>query len=251
MQKIKFDYSSIPAGFYDKVLLEESGIRSFWHYQKFDAVLRSLSSRKNGAILDIGCSAGSFLNTLEKDQFSTQYGVDLAPDQIKYAQKYQTNFRKFLLIENANSLQQNFSEQYFDAITLIEVTEHLDSNEINAIFSAAAKILKTDGELVITTPNYLSLWPILEKLMAWFIKPSYEEQHITKFTYFNFAKKMREIYPDFDKNFTIEFQASSHFALFFLAAISYKLAKYLSRFVGVKKWKMPFGALLVVKMRKI
>ncbi len=251
MQKTQFDYGAIPAGFYDKILFEENGIRNFWHYQKFDAVLRALKSRREGKILDIGCSAGSFLSMIEKEQFNAQFGVDIAPDQIEYAKKYATDFRHFLLIDDKNFLTKNFTPQYFDAITLIEVIEHLDSAEINAIFSIVAQILKSGGELVVTTPNYLSSWPILEQIMTYCIKPSYEEQHITKFTYFNFLKKIREIYPDFDKNFAVEFKTSSHFVLFLLAAISNKLARHLSKIIDAKKWKMPFGALLVVKLRRI
>ena len=250
MRKTKFDYGAIPAGFYDKILFEENGIRNFWHYQKFDSVLRSLKSRNGGKILDIGCSAGSFLSMIKQEQFDVQFGVDIAPDQIKYAKKYETSFRHFLLIDNKSFLIKKFAPQYFDAITLIEVIEHLDRTEINEFFSIVAQIMKSGGELVVTTPNYLSSWPILEQIMTYFIKPSYEEQHITKFTYFNFLKKIREIYPDFDKNFAVEFKTSSHFMLFLLATISNKFAKYLSKIVDAKKWKMPFGALLVVKLKR-
>jgi len=129
----EFDYSSIPAGFYDKILFEESGIRSFWHYQKFDAVLRSLESRSSGKILDIGCSAGSFLSMLPEDKFSLQIGVDIASKQIDYAKKYETEFRHFLKMNDKNFLDRNFSAQYFDAITLIEVIEHLKEDEIRSI----------------------------------------------------------------------------------------------------------------------
>lgn len=246
----KFDYSAIPAGFYDKILFEEDGMRSFWHYQKFDAVLRSLKTRNGGKILDIGCSAGSFLSMLPERQFALQIGVDIASKQIDYAKKYETDFRHFLVMDDKNFLNKNFSPQYFDAITLIEVIEHLEEKEIAEIFATAAQILKSGGELVITTPNYCSSWPILEQIMARFLKPSYEEQHITKFTYFNFLSKIRQIYPDFDKYFAIEFQTSSHLALFALAGISSKFAKSLSQAVNARLWKMPFGALLILKLRR-
>ncbi len=248
MKKTSFNYDTIPLGFYDKILCEEKGIRSFWHFQKFDAVLRCLSAKNNGKILDIGCSAGSFLAMIRADKFSEQIGIDIAQDQINYAQKYQTDFRKFFHINEKNFLTKNFSKQYFDAVTLIEVIEHLEKNQIAQIFDDVAKLLKTRGEFVITTPNYLSLWPFLEFLMIYFVKPSYEEQHITKFNYFNFLDKIRKIYPSFDKNFRLEFKSTSHLVTFVLAALSNKIAKSLAKIIHVPKWKMPFGAILIIKL---
>lgn len=248
--KIGFDYSEIPPGFYDKILFEENGIRNFWHYQKFDVVLRALSKKKSAKILDIGCSGGSFLSMIKQEEFSYQVGVDIALEQIEYAKKYQTSYRNFIKIDDINSLIEKFGNQYFDAITLIEVIEHLTAEEIKAIFLVLEKILKKDGEIIITTPNYLSAWPIIEKIIGKFLKPSYEEQHITKFNFINLFSRLRKIYPDFDKNFIVEFKTSSHLALFALAGISNKMAKLLSKAVVANKWKVPFGALLVVKIKK-
>lgn len=252
----KFDYDALATGLYDQILFQENGqrktgARSFWHYQKFDAVLRALTPKKTGKILDIGCSAGSFLSMVKQDVFGEQFGVDIAQNQIDYAKKYQTPFRHFLKIEGKDFLTQKFAANSFDAITLIEVIEHLDAQEIAEIFSIAAKILKKGGEMVITTPNYLSSWPILEQIIAYTLKPSYEEQHITKFTFFNFLAKIRKIYPDFDKNFAIKFKTTSHLASFLIAMFSDKLAQNLSKTIKASRWKMPFGALLVVKIKKL
>jgi len=251
LNKVGFDYSEIPPGFYDKILFEEKGIRNFWHYQKFDVVLRALSPKKSGKILDIGCSGGSFLSMIGQEAFCHQVGIDIASEQIEYAKKYKTPFRDFLKIDNISSLVEKFGPQYFDAITLIEVIEHLAAEEIKAIFLVIEKILKKDGEVIITTPNYLSAWPIIEKIIGKFLKPSYEEQHITKFNFLNFFTRLRKIYPDFDKNFRVEFKTTSHLLLFALAGISNKMARSLSQAVVANKWKVPFGALLVVKIKKI
>lgn len=256
-----FDYDSLEAGLYDQILFQEdgkrkpgtrkTGARSFWHFQKFDTVLRLLTKKRDKKILDIGCSAGSFLGMVSEENFGEQVGVDIAQNQIDYAKKYQTPFRQFLKIDDNNSLTQKFSSDYFDAVTLIEVIEHLNHEQIREILSSAAEILKKDGELVITTPNYLSSWPILEQIISYTLKPSYEEQHITKFTFFNFLSKIRKIYPDFDKEFKIEFKSTSHLVSFLIAAFSDNFAQNLSKAIKASNWKMPFGAILMVKIRKL
>jgi 2-polyprenyl-3-methyl-5-hydroxy-6-metoxy-1,4-benzoquinol methylase len=248
--KKAFQYDEIPAGFYDKILLEAKGIRSFWHYQKFDTVLRVLSSIRNGKILDIGCSSGSFLGMVKKENFNQQIGVDLAYKQIEYAKKYQTNYRKFIKIDDAQTVFSNFDNNFFDAVTLIEVIEHLTPQEIEKIFATTTRVLKPGGQLVITTPNYLSTWPILEILISKFSKPSYEDQHITKFHFFNVITKLRKIYPNFDNEFSVKLKTSSHLLSFVIAGISNKLAKYLSKTIAANKWRVPFGALLIIKIEK-
>ena len=82
-----------------------------------------------------------------------------------------------------------FKSNYFDSISIIELIEHLDRQSINIIISESFRVLKKNGLIIITTPNYNSLWPILEKLINKFSHVNYEEQHITKLN----RKKLDEL----------------------------------------------------------
>ena len=78
-----------------------------------------------------------------------------------------------------------FQENSLDSISLIELIEHLPLKKIQKILDDAFYCLKKNGEIYITTPNYLSLWPILEIVLNLISSVSYEDQHITKFNRFS------------------------------------------------------------------
>ena len=172
------------------------------------------------------------------------------PAQIQYArQKYGTPFREFTLIKTISDL--GTIPQKFDFVTLIEVIEHLKPEEIRLLFKEIGRRLNTGGRLVFSTPNYASTWPVLEVLINYLSDISYEEQHLTKFTYFNLVSKLQRIYPEFETEFALELRTTTHFISPFLAPlISVEAARKLSRKIPHKNWKFPFGNLVFVVLRK-
>ena len=139
----------------------------------------------------------------------------------------------------------------FDCVTLIEVIEHLEPAEIRAVFDQCVDRLEPGGKLVITTPNYASAWPLIEVVLNKVSDISYDEQHITKFTYFDMEKKLASIYPDLWLYFnTLDFKTTTHFVTPFLAALSYDVARGLSRVVPHQKWRHPFGNLVLMVLTR-
>lgn len=170
-----FDYSKIPPGYYDEVFHRGRGVQSAWHVAKFDAVRSEISG--SGRLLDFGCGPGTFLGTLEGDR--SVLGVDLSEEQIAYAQRrYGAPNRRFECVKDGRL---PYDDGEFDAVVLIEVIEHLEPVDVQQIFGEAWRVLKPEGRIVVTTPNYRSLWPILE----WFVnrlgKLSYADQHINRY----------------------------------------------------------------------
>ena len=162
---------------------EGNPIRRLWHVSKFERVLDHLPQPSDphaeSSILDIGCFAGTFLSLVPQDRFSRQLGVDILPAQIDYANPHGTPFRSFRHVPSITHLRD--IEGHFDCVTLIEVIEHLTAAEIHALFSELARLIRPGGKLVLTTPNYLSCWPLLEVILNRMSEVSYEEQHITRF----------------------------------------------------------------------
>src|SRR5262249_34965657 len=133
----------------------------------------------------------------------------------------------------------------------IEVIEHLSHDEIRTLLDVIVDHLKPGGKLVLTTPNYASAWPALEILLNAVSDVSYEEQHITKFNFFNIQKRLEAIYPDFWLYFnTLDFKTTTHFVTPFLAGISFDMARKLSRVVPHQSWRHPFGNLILMVLTR-
>ena len=244
-----FDYSSIPEGHYDRILREGSPIRRLWHVSKFQRVLDYLPQSKDQAILDIGCFAGSFLSLACPTRFSRQVGVDILPAQVAYANReYGTAFRRFQHVDSITQLEH--LGETFDCVTLIEVIEHLTPEEIRVLFAQVARVLRPGGKLVLTTPNYASTWPLLELLLNRFGDVNYEEQHVTRFTFFNLERRLSAIHPPLASQFRVELKTTTHFITPFLAALSFRAAQWLSRAVPHARWRLPFGNLVLTVLTR-
>ena len=246
----RFNYDGIPKGYYDNILREGHPVRRLWHVSKFERVLDYLPERPDQSILDIGCFAGTFLSLIPEHRFSRQVGVDILPEQIAYANAhYGTPFRAFRHVSGIAELGN--LDQKFDCITLIEVIEHLRADEIRTLFERIVDRLKPGGKLVLTTPNYASAWPVIELVLNRVSEVSYEEQHITKFSFFNLERKLARIYPDLWLYFnTLDFKTTTHFVTPFLALFSFDVARGLSRVVPHQKWRHPFGNLVLTVMTR-
>jgi len=171
-----YNYDSIDSGYYDRVYHRRQGSQSKWHHLKFDHVHNHMPPNYSSH-LDIASGPGTFVGTLPSDRSSL--GVDIAEPQIDYAQKhYGTEHHQFQLME-PGSLP--FDDDSFQVVTLIELIEHLEMTEIEQLLGEVKRVLRPSGKIIMTTPNYRSGWPILEKIVNRVAEVSYEDQHITFF----------------------------------------------------------------------
>ena len=171
----EFDYNSIPAGYYDHIYDQHCGVQSKWHHLKFKFFTEHIQSTDQ--ILDIGCGPGTFLGNLER--FKSGVGIDLSKPQIDYAtEKYA---KANLSYEAFDGNRVPYSDSSFDVVTLVEVIEHVTPKIVEHLFFEAYRVLKPGGRLYVSTPNYGSLWPLLEKIVNARAEVTYEEQHINLF----------------------------------------------------------------------
>lgn len=244
-----FDYTSIPLGFYDEVAKKKKGMRSFWHHLKFQRIKDYIETTDATSIIDYGCFCGTFLGSIDNSKLKDQTGLDILQDQIDYAQKvYTTDYRKFMLIDE---FKQNYPNKKVDVISIIEVIEHLEVWQIQEILEFATTRLNPGGKFILTTPNYMSMWPMLEYVLNKVSDVNYEEQHITRFRYGNIEKRLRGMNENFSKKFKTEFVTSSHFFTPYVAQVSFKLADKMSKFSPHQKWHFPLGNLLMICFSKV
>lgn len=106
---------------------------------RVDIALKLLD--KGERLLDIGCGDGT-LGYFAKNKYKEVYGVDISEEALKIAEKRGIIVKKV----NLNEEKLPFENEYFDAVTCLDVIEH--------VFEPRDLImLKRGGILIISTPN--------------------------------------------------------------------------------------------------
>ena len=147
------------------------------------------------SLLDIGCFAGSLLSLADETRFSRQLGVDILPEQIRFAtEHFGTEHRHFQTIRSLEDLPALGGP--FDCASAIELIEHITPDEIRTLFRGVATLLAPGtGSFILSTPNYLSTWPLLELGLNRFSDVDYSEQHITRFNRLTVKSRLARMVP--------------------------------------------------------
>lgn len=162
-------YEEIAEGYYLKAMTEGWGVQRFWHRHKFDQISARIPDNQDITILDVGCGPGGFFSQ-HKKKAKEKIGVDFAKSQINYARTIMPQIKWVCAdVEKAKLPKADF-------VVFSEVLEHLPKG--TKIFEGIRKVLKKNGKLILTTPNYSSFWPFFEKLWDVVSPVKYEEQHI-------------------------------------------------------------------------
>jgi 2-polyprenyl-3-methyl-5-hydroxy-6-metoxy-1,4-benzoquinol methylase len=129
----------------------------------FDSRRDTLAKYKSGgAVLDLGCSSGAFLETLKGGQWEL-FGIEMSPEVAQRAEK-RTGAKVFV----GDVLEAPFPQGYFDAITCFHVFEHMFRPK--QILEKVSYWLKPGGIFYMMVPNihsgggraFKSYWYALE-----------------------------------------------------------------------------------------
>ena len=233
-------YESIEPGYYHQAYLHGNPVQRFWHKYKFMNALkrlpRDMESKERKKVLDVGCGPGTLLSLYN----GNAVGLDISEKQICFAKKeFDLKSTKWVV---GGKPPLPFNENTFDYVIMLELIEHIPRNEAKALMKSVYYVLKPGGKLIISTPNYHSLWPIIEFFWNLVSPVNYEEQHVNKMT--------RKRLGDFLKNLGFrKLKVSTFFVIApFLAPISTKFAK---KMLKIENRLFPrFGSLIMVEARK-
>lgn len=230
-------YAAISPGYYDLVYRRGRGVQWFWHRHRFGVVGEGLPDSL-GRIIDLGCGPGTFLGNL-KQPFVHALGIDLAAPQIAYAQAHYQRPGLEYRVGDVTGLDR---AERFDVAVSIEVVEHLRPEDTQNFLSALYDLLEPGGALVLTTPNYRSLWPALEWMVSKLGPVDYREQHINPFD-------RRRLRREAERAGFVDVRCQTFFVIApFLAAISGSLAERVLRW---ERRLLPlFGAELALFARR-
>lgn len=241
-----FNYDDIPAGYYHQVMLSGHPVQKFWHRVKFENI--SAMIEEGSKVLDLGCGPGSFLSILaveKKDIDAT--GVDVAAKQIEFATREIASADpkgrlKFVRLEDAD-MRLPFPDASFDVVTSIEVIEHIHPYFSLKLIEEAKRVLKPDGKIIVTTPNYRSFWPFIEKILEFLSPVKYHDQHINKYTPNSLSKFLESGGLEVGDVKSIFILAP------FLAVISRRFARFIHALE--KHSRLRLGSLLIAEAKKL
>ena len=238
---MSFDYNSIPPGYYFGAMLKGKSPQRFWHQKKFSEVINSIPENVD-VVLDIGCAAGSLTYLAASLRPNLQItGVDVSSAQIDFANSTVVPAAKNATFLSISPESLPFPDNSFEAVTCVELIEHLNESENARLMAEVFRVLRPGGSWIVTTPNYHSLWPVLELALNIWSPVKYNEQHLTRF-----HKKSLRIHLE---NAGWELQSIGTFFVFspFLAWISKRFAEKIH---SLEKILMLPGSLLLAKARK-
>ena len=148
----------------------------WWFAARRAMVLHLLKTyvKKGSKLLDAGCGTGLLTKTIDKQYKVT--AIDVDPISLKLTK--QRKPKATVLYANMEK-RLKFPKETFDAVTLLDVLEHIDDEKA---LSHLYRVMKPKGMLVITVPAYpwlFSYWDILH-------------QHKRRYTYSQLYEVLRK-----------------------------------------------------------
>lgn len=145
------------------IVLESDPILRYEQEMRQKSVVELLNPKKDELILEVGCGNARDLLVFGM-RCKKCVGVDFSSGMIKEGKKDidKIGLKNIdLIMGSGTSLP--FKDESFDKISCSEVIEHIPNYE-DAIIEMN-RVLKVGGKLVITTPNWHSLYGITRKLL--------------------------------------------------------------------------------------
>lgn len=170
--------------------------------------VRLVRQYKNGSrLLDIGCGEGFFLFSASRSGYTTE-GIELSQDAAQYAR------REFGLDVEAKPFEElRFPKNHFDVITLWQVLEHVPHP--CTILREVHTILKPDGLLALSTPNFGGLPARILGRRWWNIR----RLHINQFTTKTLVATLKDI--GFRNVSSVSYKESISLLMLFVPILKY------------------------------
>ncbi|MCX7681710.1 MAG: class I SAM-dependent methyltransferase [Anaerolineae bacterium] len=119
-------------------------------------------------VLEVGFGSGvSFLNL--HDLYREIYGLDLEASVEAVAALFRS-LGVEVCLQNGNVLDMPYADEFFDAVLLISVLEHLKPDQLSAAFREIRRVLKPGGQVVYGVPVERPLMTLMFRLLGYDIR---------------------------------------------------------------------------------
>jgi ubiquinone/menaquinone biosynthesis C-methylase UbiE len=198
---------------------------------------------QNDIVLDAGCGSGNIIFEFAK---KVQYfvGIDSNEECIKFLKHKIDDLQiQNVTAEKLDLLEISSLNLRISKIIMTEVIEHLNEEYLGKMLREMSRVITEDGKILITTPNYRSLWPSIERILDFFkLVPNLgKEQHITKYNW----KKLSDIIKR--TNYCVVAKGTLNWVSPFIASLTPTLAEKISY---LEFSKVNFGNLLYVVLQR-
>ena len=175
-------YSSMPriTGDYQYEALKRGHpVQRAWHRAKLDLIREVAPPPADGIVLDAGCGSGIVADFLAASGAQV-VAVDLNMDAVTFGRR---RFHRPGLEFVCSSLL-DFKGGPFHQIYCIECIEHLPRGDVVKLLVHLCRLAIPGGKLLLTTPNYRSAWPLVERFLDFArLAPRLRgEQHLSPMT---------------------------------------------------------------------
>ncbi len=115
-------------------------------------------------VVDLGCGMGTF--TLESARLgAVAVGVDPAPAALEAARRVAAlRQTRSVLFVRADAADLPLAARSADVVLAADLVEHLDDATLRRVLGEAARVLKTEGVLVLYTPDRGHLFEVLRRV---------------------------------------------------------------------------------------
>ncbi len=146
----------------------------FWGFRymsNLESIINETEKLQFKNLLDLGCGDGRFIHELHlRNKNIKLTGIDTSKSALLFAKAFNPS---------AEFLNEDFPAGVkFDVVTLIEVIEHIDPNNLGEFIEKTIQMLNPEGTLIITVPS--DNVPLIEKHFQHFNKKSIERLLETK-----------------------------------------------------------------------
>jgi 2-polyprenyl-3-methyl-5-hydroxy-6-metoxy-1,4-benzoquinol methylase len=200
-------YNTIEGDIDEKAYNSDLFVQKYWQQRKTDEIKTCLKINTKDIIIDIGCGSGVQIRETGASKAKLAIGVDLNKNALLFAREKKIPNTDYII---ADAEKLPFKSENIDKIICAEIIEHL-INPKDMILEIK-RVLKKNGEIIITTPNEFSFWGIYELFWDLFGRGrNYGQTHLMFYS----PGELKAYFKDFSEaNTKTIFFVSPFFALF-------------------------------------
>jgi len=229
-------------GYHYEAAVSGPAVQRFWHYTKKLAIQQYLCPKADDFVLDVGCGSGMISGFLGESGAEV-LGIDGNSTAIDFARKtFETGRVQFHqgLVDDRVEIPRPA-----DKIYCLELIEHIYCEQGLEMLRLFHDYLKPGGAVFLTTPNYRSIWPVVEWMLDHFTgTPRLDhDQHVCRYH----PSVLRTLSAD--AGFTVRSLKTVSFLAPWFAPVSWRLALTLHKIDS----RLPahLGCICVLVLRKM